>query len=67
MAMTVRKTIEDAIEEAQILESGRSVYDTDNMILTAMKLSGAPYSFVKTVFDHDATYATPVCEQLKEF
>jgi hypothetical protein len=48
---TLRELIEEAITEARILESARAVFDVDNMLLTAMRLSGAPYSFVEKVFD----------------
>lgn len=51
MAQTVRELIEEAIVEARILESARTVFDVDNMLLTAMRLSGAPYSFVEKVYD----------------
>lgn len=48
---TVRELIEEAIVEARILESARAVYDVDNMLLTAMRLSGAPFSFVEKVYN----------------
>lgn len=48
--MTMRKLIEEAIIEARILESARAVFDVDNMLLTAMRLSGAPYSFVENLY-----------------
>lgn len=48
---TVRELIEEAITEARIMEAAREVFDVDNMLLTAMRLSGAPYSFVKTVYE----------------
>lgn len=51
MAQTVRELIEEAIIEARILESARAVFDVDNMLLTAMRLSGAPFSFVERVFN----------------
>ena len=51
MAQTLRELIEEAITEARILECARAVYDVDNMLLTAMRLSGAPYSFVEKVYD----------------
>lgn len=47
---TVRELIEEAITEARIMEAAREVFDVDNMLLTAMRLSGAPYSFVETVY-----------------
>lgn len=43
---TLRETILEAIEEARIMECARDRYDNDNMLLTAMRLSGAPFSFV---------------------
>lgn len=51
MAQTVRELIEEAIVEARILEAARAAYDVDNMLLTAMRLSGAPYSFVEKVYN----------------
>lgn len=51
MAQTVRELIEEAIVEARILESARAVFDVDNMLLTAMRLSGAPFSFVEKVYN----------------
>ena len=51
MAQTLREMIEEAITEAGNLECARAAFDTDNMLLTAMRLSGAPYSFVQTVYD----------------
>ncbi len=51
MAQTVRELIEEAIIEARILESARAVFDVDNMLLTAMRLSGAPFSFVEKVYN----------------
>lgn len=50
MTMTMRQLIEEAIIEARILESARAVFDVDNMLLTAMRLSGAPYSFVESLY-----------------
>ncbi len=51
MAQTLRELIEEAIVEARILECARAVYDVNNMLLTAMRLSGAPYSFIEKVYD----------------
>jgi hypothetical protein len=51
MAQTVRELIEEAIIEARILECARATFDVDNMLLTAMRLSGAPYSFIEEVYD----------------
>jgi hypothetical protein len=51
MAQTVRELIEEAIVEARILESARAVFDVDNMLLTAMRLSGAPFSFIEKVYN----------------
>lgn len=49
----LRDQIKEAIEEAKILECARDRFDTDNMLLTAMRLSGAPYSFVKDIYDKE--------------
>lgn len=46
---TVREMIEEAITEARILEAARDVFDVDNMLSTAMRLSGAPFSLVEYV------------------
>jgi hypothetical protein len=46
---TLFNLIIEALEEAYILENAREKYDNDNFLLTAMRLSGAPYSFVKLV------------------
>ena len=50
MAQTVRELIEEAIIEARILECALATFDVDNMLLTAMRLSGAPYSFIEEVY-----------------
>lgn len=47
--LTLYDLIVDALNEAVILEAGRGVYDRDNIIYTAMRLSGAPYSFTEEV------------------
>lgn len=54
MAQTLRELIEEAIVEARILERARAVYDVDNMLLTAMRLSGAPFSFVQMIYEKEA-------------
>jgi len=55
--MTLRELIEEAIVEAEILECARSKFDVENMLLTAMRLSGAPYSFVEEVYNETIAYA----------
>lgn len=55
--MSTLELILEALKEADILEQGRSTYDTDHMLLTAMKLSGAPWSFVVEVFNEEQVYA----------
>jgi len=50
MDQTLERTIRDALREAMIMEHARDKYNTDNVILTAQRLSGAPHSFVKDVF-----------------
>lgn len=47
---SVLELIEEALEEAEILESALEEYDESHMLYTAMKLSGAPYSFVEDVY-----------------
>ena len=49
--MNLRETIEEAIDEAKILECAREEYDTHHVLFVAQKLSGAPFSFVKEVFE----------------
>lgn len=51
---TVRELIEEAITEARILEAARESFDEDNMLLTAMRLSGAPFSFIEMVYQKEA-------------
>ena len=46
----IREIIEEALEEAVILESALEEYDEEHMLYTAMKLSGAPYSFIEEIF-----------------
>ena len=54
MAQTVRELIEEALTEARIMEAARETFDKDNMLLTAMRLSGAPFSFVEMVYEKEA-------------
>jgi len=54
MAQTVRELIEEALSEARIMEAARETFDKDNMLLTAMRLSGAPFSFVEMVYEKEA-------------
>jgi hypothetical protein len=49
--MTLRDLICESLREANILECARDTYDIENLLLTAMRLSGAPYSFIKE--EHD--------------
>jgi hypothetical protein len=51
MKMTVREEIIEAIEEAKILECARDIYEENHMLFIAQKLSGAPFSFVKEVYN----------------
>ena len=50
-SQTLKEIILEAVEEARILECARESYDEENMILTAMRLSGAPFSFIKEVIN----------------
>lgn len=43
-------TILEAIRESQMLQLGLESRDEERMLFTAMKLSGAPYSFVEEVY-----------------
>jgi hypothetical protein len=49
MEKTLKELILEALEEAKILECARDNYEEDNVMLTAMRLSGAPYSFIEQV------------------
>lgn len=53
MAKTLMELIEEALEEAKIMECAMEEYDEDHMLLTAMKLSGAPYSFVEQIYERN--------------
>lgn len=50
----VYELILEALEEAKMLEMGLSEPDEDHMLLTAMRLSGAPYSFIEQVYHQGA-------------
>lgn len=54
MAQTVRELIEEALVEARIMEAARETFSKDNMLLTAMRLSGAPFSFVQMIYEKEA-------------
>ena len=47
---TLYDLIVEALEEAKILETAHEEFDEDHMLLNAMRLSGAPYSFVQEVY-----------------
>lgn len=49
--MTLEELIKDSLEEANMLEYGYNRFDEERMLLTAMRLSGAPYSFVLQVYN----------------
>lgn len=51
MMTTLRETIEEAIAEARILECAFETYKEEHVLFVAQKLSGAPFSFVKQVFE----------------
>jgi hypothetical protein len=53
MSKNLREQILDAIREAQILEMGLDKYSTDHVLFTAQKLSGAPFSFVREIFENN--------------
>lgn len=48
---TLYELIIEALNEARILESACERSDQDNMLFVAQRLSGAPFSFVKEVYD----------------
>jgi|TARA_R110000796_G_scaffold106943_5_gene217558 hypothetical protein len=47
---SVRELIEEALEEAHILEGAFERFDEDHMLYTTQKLSGAPFSLIETVY-----------------
>jgi len=49
--VTLKESIVEAIEEARILECARDFFEVDNVITTAMRLSGAPYSFTVEIYE----------------
>lgn len=49
--MNVRETIVEAINEAVIMECARDRFEESNMLTTAMRLSGAPFSLVEFVYN----------------
>lgn len=49
--MNVREIIQEAIDEARIMECARDVYDENHVLFVAQKLSGCPFGFVKEVFE----------------
>jgi hypothetical protein len=59
--VTLQETIIEAIEEARILECAMDTYSTDRVLFTAQKLSGAPASFVKEVFDKKYSKRITLC------
>jgi hypothetical protein len=50
MGKSLQELIVEAIEEARILECARETYDTNNVILTAQRLSGASFSFTNEIY-----------------
>jgi len=46
----VYQLIEEALNEAMILESAHDKYDESHMLKTAQRLSGAPFVSVQSVF-----------------
>lgn len=48
---TVREIIEEALKEANLLESALEEFNEEHMLYTAMKMSGAPYSFIEDVYN----------------
>lgn len=51
MEKTVRELAYEAIGEAMVLELGREIYDPDNVLHVAEKLSGIPYSWIKWIME----------------
>jgi hypothetical protein len=54
MTPTLLEVIREAIKESQMLELGVTEPDEDRMLFNAMRLSGAPYSFVEQVYQQYA-------------
>ena len=53
---TLENLIVDALEEARMLEMGHEDYDEEHMLFNAMRLSGAPFSFVEDVYSKQKLY-----------
>lgn len=47
MQETLNHLIKEALDEAIILETGRSKFSDENVIHVAQKLSGAPYASIE--------------------
>lgn len=62
---TLKEMIDDALDEAYILESGNEIFDEARMLLVAMKLSGAPYSFIEQVYVARKNHMLDSYERLK--
>jgi hypothetical protein len=43
--------IQEALQEAHIMECAREQYAVDNLLYVAQRLSCAPFSFVKEVYE----------------
>lgn len=50
---TVEEMVLEALEEATILEYGRSTFDLKNVFAVAEKLSGVPYSWIMEVHERN--------------
>lgn len=57
--LTLKEEIQEAIDEAKILECAREVYDENHMLLVAMRLSGAPFNFIEEVYKEGKRKAFP--------
>lgn len=50
-SVNIRELIIDALSEAKIMEMARDNPDNDHMLYVAQRLSGAPFSFVRDVYE----------------
>jgi hypothetical protein len=47
----LEKLVNEALQEARILECAYDVYSEDNVKRTAVRLSGAPLAFVNSIYN----------------
>lgn len=47
---SVKELVNEALQEAKILESALEEFDEEHMLYTAMKLSGVQYNVVEEIY-----------------